>query len=946
MIFKCKMCGDNIGITEGKTHAKCDSCGSEMSIPNTNDERKLNLFSRADHFRRGNEFDRAIEAFEKILDEDNKDAEAHWGLLLSRYGIEYVVDPSTQSRVPTCHRMQASNILEDMDYLQAIENTIDLYTQDIYKKEAQAILEIQKKILAIASNEEPYDIFICYKETDESNKRTQDSVLAQDIYHNLTNEGYKVFFARITLESMLGKEYEPYIFSALNSSKVMLAIGTKAEYFNATWVKNEWSRFLQLAKTDKSKIIIPCYRDMDAYDIPDALSMYQSQDMAKIGFIQDLNHGIKKVLVKEEENTTIINNTQIVEVNNAQVEPLLKRIDIFLSDKEFDKVEEYANRILDIEPENCKAYISLFLCEYKYTSLKFMMNHHKSLKLKEIVTYYENIKKNTYFNKALKYSVDNEKRELQVFQYDIKYDTIVLDKDYTWQNKFNKIEKLSNIHEYKDSESIADKYKEELYVLASELYSYELIDVTYNSYIVFKNQYNRSNTIFKNLCIYNYKDSEKLIDHAKAYFLEQSYKMIEELISNKCYKELILILEDLINDNYNYKEIQSLYIEYKEINSEDIKLNKYNDAINFMNRKRYCKAVKIFKDIENYKDSQSYYSRCLKKIKLRRIITTFTIVIISITTLFTTIVYNNYLSNKNDYYIKKQMENYLINRDDFIESRYQLLDSWGYSDSLEDVIYMNTYDYMLIKPNGNIETHALDSSGDVTLFDSNDIPSNVVSVTDTYYSALFLIDDGSLVEVKNLNYTSSTITEAVTWKNIKQLIVSNGGSEIAAIHFDGTVSVTSSELNVSAWTDIVEIAHGKNFLIGLKEDGTVVSTGTNDKGQCDVSDWADIISISAGYRHTLGIKSDGTVVSTGYNEYSQCDVSNNFDVVMAVAGQQSTALLTLDGNVKVYGNNTNNIYEAEEWSDIISIYLVNNTIVGITSNGIVLTTNEEYFSLK
>ena len=54
----------------------------------------------------------------------------------------------------------------------------------------------------------------------------------------MTAKGYKVFFSRITLEDKLGMQYEPYIFAALNSAKVMLAFGTKYEYFHAVWVKN------------------------------------------------------------------------------------------------------------------------------------------------------------------------------------------------------------------------------------------------------------------------------------------------------------------------------------------------------------------------------------------------------------------------------------------------------------------------------------------------------------------------------------------------------------------------------------------------------------------------------------------------------------------------------------------------------------------------------------
>mgnify|MGYP007110798585 CR=1 FL=1 len=42
--------------------------------------------------------------------------------------------------------------------------------------------------------------------------------------------------------------------------------------------------------------LLPCYRDMDPYDLPEALSVLQSYDMSKIGFMQDLIRGVKKVI--------------------------------------------------------------------------------------------------------------------------------------------------------------------------------------------------------------------------------------------------------------------------------------------------------------------------------------------------------------------------------------------------------------------------------------------------------------------------------------------------------------------------------------------------------------------------------------------------------------------------------------------------------------------------
>ena len=361
MIIKCKMCGGDLEFQPGATYGTCEYCGSTSTIPQADDEGKLNRYNRANHFRRQCEFDKAVTAYEKLLEQDDTDAEAHWGAVISRYGIEYVEDPATKKRIPTCHRVQVASILADADYLAAVENAPDAASRDLYKQQAAEIAEIQKGILAISANEKPYDVFICYKETDEQGQRTRDSQWAQDVYYGLTEQGYKVFFSRITLEDKLGQQYEPYIFAALNSARVMVVIGSRPEYFNAVWVKNEWSRYLALMAKDRKRLLIPCYRGMDPYDLPEELSTLQSQDMSKIGFMQDLLRGIKKVLDadKQPEQPKVVQ--QVVQTNAAAgvapgISSLMERTYLFMEDGDFDSAAEYLNRVLDIDPKFAPAY--------------------------------------------------------------------------------------------------------------------------------------------------------------------------------------------------------------------------------------------------------------------------------------------------------------------------------------------------------------------------------------------------------------------------------------------------------------------------------------------------------------------------------------------------------------------------------------------------------------
>lgn len=364
MIIKCKMCGGDIDFIPGATYGTCEYCGSTSTIPQAEDENKLNRYNRANHFRRQCEFDKAVAAYEKILEQDDTDAEAHWGAVISRFGIEYVEDPATHQRIPTCHRVQVASILTDEDYLAAVENAPDEESRRIYQEEAARIAEIQKGILAISANEKPYDVFICYKETDENGQRTRDSQWAQDVYYGLTEQGLKVFFSRITLEDKLGQQYEPYIFAALNSAKVMVVIGSRPEYFNAVWVKNEWSRYLSLMKRDHKRLLIPCYRDMDPYDLPEELSMLQSQDMSKIGFMQDLLRGVQKVMQQPTSAPQGVRvETATVETNAPGVTSLLKRAALFLEDGDTASAREYYDRVLDIDPECAEAYMGKVCAE-------------------------------------------------------------------------------------------------------------------------------------------------------------------------------------------------------------------------------------------------------------------------------------------------------------------------------------------------------------------------------------------------------------------------------------------------------------------------------------------------------------------------------------------------------------------------------------------------------
>lgn len=294
-ILKCKICGGNLNVKYGDKITVCEYCGTCQTIQTFAEPRTQDIYNRAQAYLLHNEFDKAESLFNQILVIDNTSAEAYWNILMCRYGVTYVKDPKTKEYVPTCNRTLFTSIFNDSYYLNSIKYADD-EQRIIYTQSANKIDAIQKEILKISSKEKPFDIFISYKETNENGSRTKESIYAQELYSKLTELGYKCFFSRITLENKIGIEYEPFIYAALATSKVMIVIGTSPDNLNSVWVKNEWSRFLSFAQKDSSKTLIPLYFDMEKTDLPSEFANVLSYNIKEVGVEQDLFHGIKKLI--------------------------------------------------------------------------------------------------------------------------------------------------------------------------------------------------------------------------------------------------------------------------------------------------------------------------------------------------------------------------------------------------------------------------------------------------------------------------------------------------------------------------------------------------------------------------------------------------------------------------------------------------------------------------
>lgn len=574
-IYKCKMCGGKLEINHNESTAVCEYCGTKQTLPRLDDEKRATLFERANHLRRAYEYDKAIAVIEEILNEDHTDAEAYWLLVLCRYGIEYVEDLKTHKRIPLVNRTQPVSIYADEDYKAALKYA-DADQKVIYEEEAQVIDKIQKNILDISQNEKPFDIFICYKEKDERGNRTPDSVLANEIYHRLTDEGFRVFFSRITLENKLGTKYEPYIYAALHSARVMIVIGTKPEYFNTVWVKNEWSRYLSLIKKGAGKTIIPAYKNMDPYDLPKEFSNLQALDMNQIGFMQDLVRGIQKLLNVGKEET---------KSEGINVDSLLKRVFIFLEEGDFDNADKYCERILDSDPQNALAYLGKLMAEVRVNKQEKLVECKKpfdnSKNYQKVIRYGDQKLKDTLsgYIDQINQRIENERKE-RLYQEGCK----LLDGASHAADFEEAIGIFQQIKDYKDVENFLNKAeegrKDAVYEQAKGLMKKD-----------------RKKAIEYFNSIIDWKDSEEKVQEIKQ--IENKQRKKYTYIAFSFVAVIVLAIAIQVGKSVYHSKIQH---------------DKYNEALNLIDNNQYVEAIDILKEIEDVEDAHQRLVLVKKKL--------------------------------------------------------------------------------------------------------------------------------------------------------------------------------------------------------------------------------------------------------------------------------------------------------------------------------------------
>ena len=998
-IIKCKMCGEDLRIEEGSTVCECEYCGTRQTVPSADNEKKLTLFSRAGRLLRGCEFDKAAGVFETIVADFPEEAEAYWGLVLCKYGIEYVDDPATGKKIPTCHRSSFDSVLDDPNYEQACENT-DAIARRVYRDEARQIEDLRKQIIEVSGKEEPYDIFISYKETDEHGDRTLDSVIAQDIYTELTEKGYRVFFSRISLEDKLGTEYEPYIFAALNSAKVMLVVGTDYENYDAVWVKNEWSRFLKLIASGQKKTLIPVFKNMDAYDMPKEFAKLAAQDMGKVGAMQDLVRGVEK-LVRKKENTVkeTVKETVVVQgEGDMKTIAAVKRGRLAMEGGEFERAKEFFEQALTLDAECAEAYWGIALADEKCPDEKTYISracgqnvsaerislppdtvriakcvdscavegYLSPEKLQDLFRFDRNyttyvkarvlnaqqqkeiFQKNRNFSRAFRFAAGETLERMNAFQNQLFGEldqNVSLSREHAETARQEKADAyLKHLAEAEEKAEIlhseAEKKREDDYLIACKMQeSAETID-----------QY--QTVIRRYTDIGDYQDCKERIEQcrAAAKVIENQERLRKEEAERKTALEKAEAERERKKEDYqrlvkNFEgtterdELEALekqFLAFGEYEDAQVMAKRCEEQAERIERESKEEAERKRLEVE-----RTAKAAAAKKKRTIGVVLALVVAAVSAFQINANVIVPGNAYKEAEALLSAGQYNEAIAA---FEALGEFRDSQARIKEAYEAIHSQNYAAAeALLANGD-KTQAAICFGKAAGYKDARERSFALwdeiaqrdSVAAGGSHTVGLKVDGTVVAVGNSVFGQCEIGG---WTNIVAVVARS--AHTIGLKADGTVvAVGFGGGGVSSWKDVVTITAGSSHTIGLKADGTVLAEGYNDYGQCDVTAWTDIVAVAAGNCHTVGLKVDGTVVAVGNNSNGQCDISRWTDIVAIAAGGDHTVGLKADGTVVAVGNNSNGQCDISRWTDIVAIAVGGDHTVGLKKNGSVVAVGD------
>lgn len=149
--------------------------------------------------------------------------------------------------------------------------------------------------------------------------------------------------------------------------------------------------------------------------------------------------------------------------------------------------------------------------------------------------------------------------------------------------------------------------------------------------------------------------------------------------------------------------------------------------------------------------------------------------------------------------------------------------------------------------------------------------TGVASIAGGSYSAVAVTGHGQL-----LSSHPSSRSEA-----IRNAVVADASTGYAVCLLEnGTVIGTAPVLSDSEeedgsailpWSEIVSVSASSTGVLAINTEGRILSIWFRERDAIDLSDLTDAVAVAAGGTHSAVLKKDGTVVTRGSNEFGECE---------------------------------------------------------------------------
>lgn len=876
--MNCESCGGALVYAEDGKSAKCPFCGNVYHFKAEKSEALVLALNRANEYRLKNDFDGAITEYKLVTERNPEDSEAYWGLAISTYGIEYVEDPRTKKRIPTCRRTVQKSILEDENYLKALENATE-EQKEIYERKAGIIDRLQRNIKRRLEEEEDYDVFISFKSTDEDGNPTKERGVARRIYDELEKRGIKTFFSEVTLRDRIGEDYEPIIYKALYSCKFFILVAASEENMNSAWVKNEWSRFRDRVFDENltgagcavfegiSPSVLPAFLrgqgiNLAKYpaggyeiEIADALS-------AKFGLThkndeaEEIRRQIeeqKKAFEEqqralEERLKNVAATTTPAAGASATVNSLLKRAKQESESGDYDAAQNYYNKVLDADPENAEAWLGLFYASNRVKDAEGIGDIAEG-KLAEKVP----VRKSTPSGKDRKENLNEQLKALKGTAEDC--------------------DRCASINKQYVGKMLGGKYfvNAEKYATAN---TREEVHLLREAFMALLNEKNAALAGQKKEIegqIGEVAEEMRLIEEGLRRAAERKRKEEERKAAEERRQQ-----EEWERRCRRRKRAKRIAIAscigvvvlavagFFAVRSLIIIPNRYEQAKTALEQGDYEQAVSLFEKLGDYEDSKQLL--------------------------------------KESYYglaVGYELE----------EETYLAATTYGKAAGYEDA-WEKSYSLW-----------------------SNFVPRDTWGITSIYsgrgaYYAYYIQENGAIAYRSLTGSTSGTMDDFKNIDNIVSIKVSSFTTErdlntIYVLTAEGKVfRRTINGVDELDWENIVQIEYYNSALYGLKADGTVITTkngsGCSCAGGIDVSGWKDIrmFAIKSG-PYIVGLKSDGSVLFSGFNGNNENNLAEGeYEAVFAVDG--GVVARRADGTAALSGALQRN-FDADACADLVCV---------------------------